>query len=81
MYNKTFVYIVPLDPQVPSSAQFTFNVFQAQAFLYADKYTKITLFISGIGSIMLIFSVIVYLDGFTVFYRFLKEYIEEKKRK
>ena len=81
MYNKTFVYIVPQDPQVPSSAQFTFNVFQAQAFLYADKYTKITLFISGIGSIMLIFSVIVYLDGFTVFYRFLKEYIEEKKRK
>ena len=81
MYNKTFIYIVPEDPTLPSDASFTFNVFQAQAFLYDDKYTGITLYISGIGSIMLVFSVIIYLDGFTVFYKFVKEYIEDRKRK
>ena len=30
---------------------------------------------------MLVFSVIVYLDGFAVFYKFMKEYVEERKRK
>ena len=39
------------------------------------------MYISGIGSIMLVFSVIIYLDGFTVFYKFVKEYIEDRKRK
>lgn len=30
MYNKTFVYIVPMDATLPTEAEFSFWVFQAQ---------------------------------------------------
>ena len=33
------------------------------------------------GSVILIFGVILYLDGFTAFYNFLKTYRDERKRK
>ena len=30
MYNKTFVYVVPIDPEQPTEAEFSFWIFQAQ---------------------------------------------------
>lgn len=48
-----------------------------QEFLYGQKYNKISVYISGYGGIIMIFSVVFYLGGFTKLYNYGKEQIKE----
>ena len=64
MYNKTAVYIVPQNPLLEQKFEFEFEVFNAQEFLYGDKYTYISILLSGFGSITLIVGIVAYLGGF-----------------
>lgn len=81
MYNQTHIYIVP-DEKVKKpdaySAEFEFNIQQVQEFLYGQKYNKISVYISGYGGIIMIFSVVFYLGGFTKLYNYVREQIKER---
>mgnify|MGYP001129673442 CR=1 FL=1 len=60
--------------------KFSFYIFQATQYEHGDKYNNISKLISGGGDIILLISVTLYLDGFTAFYNYLKDYLSERKR-
>lgn len=84
MYNTTHIYIVP-DEKVNKpeayTAEFEFNVEQVQEFLYGQRYNKISIYISGYGGAIMIFSVVFYLGGFTKLYNNAREQIKERQRR
>mmetsp|Transcript_17544 Transcript_17544/g.29605 ORF Transcript_17544/g.29605 Transcript_17544/m.29605 type:complete len:213 (+) Transcript_17544:741-1379(+) len=82
MCNTTWIYAVPKDTSIASSSfKFSFNVFQAQEYRYEGKYNKISILISGVGGMILIFSVVLYLDGFRTIYHYVQERRIENKLK
>ena len=84
MYNTTHIYIVP-DEKISKAdtyyAEFEFYVEQVQEFLYGQKYNAISVYISGYGGIIMIFSVVFYLGGFTKLYNYLKTEFKERQRR
>jgi Sec-independent protein translocase protein TatA len=80
MYNKTAIYMVPKDPNKDHTLEFSFYIFEAEQFTYGMKYNLITQLISGVGGLILILSVIMYLDGFKEMWKHIKEQREEMRR-
>ena len=60
--------------------EFSFEIFEAELFEYGMKYNLITQLISGAGGFILIFCVILYLDGFKAMYKQFQENREENRR-
>ena len=81
MYNFTNIYILPKDPSLPIKFKFSFYVFQADEYLYGPKYNKISIYISLVGGNLLIFGVIIYLDGHLTVYNIIKGHYQEWKWK
>lgn len=79
MYNDTFIYAVPKDPN-NNHLQISFEIFQAEQYLYGNNYNLISQLISGVGGTILILCVVLYLDGFTTLYNYIKEQNAERKR-
>lgn len=69
MYNDTIIYVRPTSPV--NRMELDFWIYQTAMFLYGSKYSIISILISGFGGGILIFSVILYLDGFCALYRYL----------
>lgn len=79
MYNTTVIYMRPSNRD-NNRLEFSFNVFEADNFSYGMKYNLITQLISGVGGLILILSVVLYLDGFKEIWKHIKEQREEMRR-
>lgn len=60
--------------------EFSFEIFQMHVIEYGNSYNLITQLISGAGGLLLIFSVVLYLDGFTVLWKYIEQQNRERKR-
>jgi hypothetical protein len=71
MYNTTAIYVLPEDEDWAES-EFEMSFYVNRTSIYADdmnlRYEKIPIYISGYGGLVLIFSILLYLEAFTTFY-------------
>ena len=78
MYNNTFLYVRPKGAS--NRMELDFWIYQTAMFRYGSKYSIISILISGVGGVILILSVILYLDGFCALYRYILEQRAERER-
>ena len=78
MYNNTFLYVRPKGGS--NKMELDFWIYQTAMFRYGSKYSIISILISGVGGVILILSVILYLDGFCALYRYILDQKAERER-
>ena len=80
MYNQTFIYVIPKNRNEDIKVSFGFDIYLVSVYLYGNNYNLITKLISGIGGLILILLVVIYLDGFSYLINVIKEKNAERKR-
>ena len=79
MYNTTQFFVIPQDAGASNKFEMTFWVFEAQQYLYGNDYNLISKLISGVGGLILIVAVVIYLDGFSTLKQLVKDYMDRQR--